>query len=77
MAGDQSPTYADAAFQHRIDSYVGRTAAYWEDVYVQRGLRGLIYRVRTETVLDWIDALRLPAGTRGLEVGCGAGVLTV
>jgi SAM-dependent methyltransferase len=77
MAGDQSPTYADAAFQHRIDSYFGRTAAYWEDVYVQRGLRGLIYRVRTETVLDWIDALRLPAGTRVLEVGCGAGVLTV
>jgi SAM-dependent methyltransferase len=63
--------------QGRTDAYFGGAAAYWRDVYANEGLQGVVYRERMQTVLTWIDALRLPAGTRVLEVGCGAGHATL
>lgn len=60
-----------------VDSYFDREASYWNDVYRDAGLQGLVYRRRMETVLDWIGALRLPAGTPVLDAGCGAGLLSL
>jgi SAM-dependent methyltransferase len=63
--------------QQVVDSYFDREASYWHDVYRDAGLQGLVYRRRMETVLEWIDALRLQAGTRVLDAGCGAGLLSL
>ena len=49
----------------------------WEDVFQRDGLSGVIQESRRARVLDWIDGLGLPAGSRALEIGPGAGVMTV
>lgn len=63
--------------QAPVDAHFGEIAAYWREVYADGGLQSLIYRERMNTALAWIDDLGLPAGTKVLEVGCGAGLATV
>lgn len=63
--------------QQRITAYFEVTASSWDDLYSEEGLRAEIFRRRQETVLAWIDALDLPPAPRVLDVGSGAGHLTV
>ncbi len=58
-----------------LNSYFDSVADYWEDVYRDEGLQGLIYRERMETVLRWVSELGLPYGAAVLDAGCGAGLL--
>ncbi len=60
-----------------VASYFDSVARYWLDVYDQEGLQGLIYRQRMEATLRWVAELGLPPGAAVLEVGCGAGLLTL
>jgi ubiquinone/menaquinone biosynthesis C-methylase UbiE len=46
-------------------------------VYRGDDLQGLIYQQRQAAVLDYVAAARLQRGARVLEIGCGAGHLTV
>jgi SAM-dependent methyltransferase len=57
-----------------VDRFFDGAANYWLDIYRQDGLQGVIYRERMEAALRWIRDVRLPAGARVLEVGCGAGL---
>lgn len=57
--------------------YFDEQAGYWRDVYDQPDLQGLVYRRRMETTLSWIDQLGLKPGAPALDVGCGAGLLSV
>jgi SAM-dependent methyltransferase len=66
-----------AELQDRTNAHFDRAAAYWRDVYGDDSLQGLVYRRRQEVVLDWVDALDLPPGSRVLDAGCGAGLATV
>lgn len=50
---------------------------FWRDIYYQGDVYAAIHQLRMKLVLSWIDDLRLPAGTQVLEVGCGAGLLTL
>jgi ubiquinone/menaquinone biosynthesis C-methylase UbiE len=68
---------ANPDHQRVVDSYFDREASYWHEVYRDDGLQGLVYRRRMETVLAWIDSLRLAAGAPVLDVGCGAGLLSL
>jgi 2-polyprenyl-6-hydroxyphenyl methylase/3-demethylubiquinone-9 3-methyltransferase len=63
--------------QDETNAYFGENASYWRDVYAEEGPEGFIYRERMATVLSWIDDLNLPRGARVLEVGCGAGLVSV
>jgi ubiquinone/menaquinone biosynthesis C-methylase UbiE len=63
--------------QGTVNSYFDSEAAYWDAVYREDDLQGLIYRQRQTAVLDSVDAAGLHAGAAVLEIGCGAGHLTL
>jgi len=74
---DAQPRPAVEEPQEVIDDYFRQVSSYWEDVYADAGVEGLIYQERLRRALGWITALGLPAGARALELGCGAGSMTV
>lgn len=77
-AGSSHAIGSEAAeAQERVTSHFDSAASYWRDVYESASLDGLIYRQRAALVIDWIDALGLGEGTHVVELGCGAGGLTV
>ncbi|HEV2998554.1 MAG TPA: methyltransferase domain-containing protein [Solirubrobacteraceae bacterium] len=63
--------------QEHVNAHFDSTASYWEEVYRGGGLQGLIYRRRQAAVLELADPAALPPSARVLEIGCGAGLLTV
>jgi ubiquinone/menaquinone biosynthesis C-methylase UbiE len=56
---------------------VRRRAAGWEEIYPRDGLFGVIHQDRQARALHWIDGLALPPGSPALEIGPGAGFMTV
>jgi SAM-dependent methyltransferase len=63
--------------QERTDAYFRDRSAYWSGVYSSRGVQATIYRDRQAMALGWIDQLALRPGPRALDLGCGAGFMTV
>jgi SAM-dependent methyltransferase len=63
--------------QDSTDAYFGERSAYWDEIYSQGELQGLIYRKRMQAAMAWIDALGLDPVAKVLEVGCGAGLATL
>jgi SAM-dependent methyltransferase len=63
--------------QQHVNAYFDSSAPYWDGVYRGDSLQGLIYQQRQAAVLEYVDASHLPAQSRVLEVGCGAGHLAV
>jgi 2-polyprenyl-3-methyl-5-hydroxy-6-metoxy-1,4-benzoquinol methylase len=60
-----------------IEDAFDASSSYWRNIYSGSDLHATVYRERHAAALAWIDELRLPAGSPVLEVGCGAGFLTV
>jgi len=52
-------------FQHHVD--------FWDEVYAQTNLTGVIVQRRLGQALQWIDCLHLAEGANVLDIGCGAG----
>jgi len=40
-----------------VDGYSQQVSSYWEDVYADEGLRGLVYRERWRRALRWVAEL--------------------
>jgi ubiquinone/menaquinone biosynthesis C-methylase UbiE len=53
------------------------SASFWREVYVADDVYGVIYQERRTAVLSMLHRLALPKGIPVLEVGCGAGFLSV
>ncbi len=70
-----SPDTAD--HQRLVNERFHDRARRWEEVYEREDLFSVIHQHRQARALDWIDALRLPTGSQVLEVGPGAGFMTV
>ena len=66
-----------SASQQYVTDYFESSAAYWKGVYSDDRLLPIIYRDRHHTALGWIHDLDLRPNARILEVGCGAGLMTV
>lgn len=63
--------------QHDVSEHFDSTASYWDSIYGGETLQGAIYLRRQAAVLDEVDAAGLPPGAAVLEIGCGAGLLSV
>ena len=63
--------------QERVNTLFDSTVSYWDEVYRGDDLQALIYRERQNAVLAYADAVGLKAEARVLEIGCGAGHLTM
>lgn len=63
--------------QRLVNNYFDLNAPYWQDIYGSDSLDGLIYRLRSGEVLASVEMLNLPRRSKVLEVGCGAGLLTI
>lgn len=63
--------------QEDVNTHFDATASYWDEVYHGHDLQGIIYQQRQAAVLGCVDAANLPPGAHVLEIGCGAGHLTV
>jgi 2-polyprenyl-3-methyl-5-hydroxy-6-metoxy-1,4-benzoquinol methylase len=63
--------------QDQVNGYFESAAAYWRDIYFDTRLQPTIYRDRQNIAFRWIRKLRLPLSSRVLEIGCGAGFLSV
>src|SRR5689334_9389754 len=63
--------------QQDVNTHFDATASYWDEVYRDQDLQGVIYQQRQTAVLEYVDQVKLQAQAQVLEIGCGAGHLTV
>jgi ubiquinone/menaquinone biosynthesis C-methylase UbiE len=63
--------------QRLVDELFDTQATYWRDTYKERDILGIIYQQRQTVALRYIDGLKLARTARVLEIGCGAGLMTV
>jgi len=61
----------------RVERYFAANAVFWKDVYGRTDVFSGIIRRRQAIALKWIDGLHLEPRTPVLEVGCGAGSLSL
>jgi ubiquinone/menaquinone biosynthesis C-methylase UbiE len=63
--------------QSRVAAYFDAHALDWKTIYERTGVYETIHQQRRTRALKLIDGLALPAGSRVLETGCGAGSIAV
>jgi ubiquinone/menaquinone biosynthesis C-methylase UbiE len=63
--------------QKLVDKLFDTQATYWRDTYKEKDIQGIIYQWRQSVALKYIDGLTLPKTAHVLEIGCGAGLLTI
>jgi ubiquinone/menaquinone biosynthesis C-methylase UbiE len=63
--------------QEHVNAHFDASASYWDGVYRGDTLQGAIYQQRQQAVLEYVDACGLTPESSVLEIGCGAGRLTV
>jgi len=63
--------------QEEVNAHFQAQSSYWKEIYARNTVYAEIYRTRQAMVLAWIDDLALAPSSRVLEVGCGAGFLSV
>jgi len=63
--------------QRRVAAFFDSHALDWKTIYERPGVYEKIHQQRRTRALRLIDGLALPAGSRVLEAGCGAGSIAV
>jgi hypothetical protein len=59
----------EPAHESLVVDYFLTNARYWRSIYQEADAQSLIYRLRREAVLELVDKLALPTGSRILEIG--------
>jgi 2-polyprenyl-3-methyl-5-hydroxy-6-metoxy-1,4-benzoquinol methylase len=65
------------AKQRDVDAHFDASTAYWRDIYRSDDFYALMYGRRSDLALRWVAELGSARGSRALDVGCGAGLLTI
>jgi len=65
------------ANQQKVSDYFESSSAYWKKIYFGARLLPTIYRERHGTALGWVRKLGLGVDARILDIGCGAGRMTI
>jgi SAM-dependent methyltransferase len=60
-----------------VRAHFSATAGYWHDLYERRDVAGVVFQDRHDAALEMVAGLELPVESPVLEVGCGAGFLTI
>ena len=60
-----------------VRAHFRATAGYWHDLYQREDPAGVVFQDRQRAAFAMVDRLGLPLDSPVLEVGCGAGFLTV
>lgn len=63
--------------QEIVNAYFQSQSFFWKNIYTSGGVYAEIHRNRHATALDWIDGLALAPGSNTLDIGCGAGLMSV
>lgn len=63
--------------QADVNAHFDSSASYWDGVYRGDSLQGAIYQRRQAAVLEYVDGAGLAPESHVLEIGCGAGHLTI
>src|SRR5690348_9321990 len=62
--------------QEQLNAYFQSQAPFWKEIYSSGDVYARIHQARHQAALAWIESLALP-GARVLDVGCGAGYMSV
>ncbi len=63
--------------QRRVNRVFDERSGYWSDLYSESNLFASMYQQRHAVALSFFDDLRLPQSARVLEIGCGAGWMSI
>lgn len=63
--------------QEEVNLYFHQEAGFWKEIYARGDVYSGIHQQRHERVLKWVGQLGLEAGSQVLEIGCGAGFLSL
>jgi ubiquinone/menaquinone biosynthesis C-methylase UbiE len=81
MSSSMGRNFADPAqkeeVQRAVDAYFDAESSFWDEIYAGNEVYAVIHKHRHALALELIGQLGLPGGSRVLEVGCGAGLMTV
>src|SRR5689334_18584214 len=75
MATSRSRSASSQA--QRVLEHFNAAAGGWDEIYRDNSVRGAVIKVRHTLALKWVRELQLPADARVLEIGCGAGFLSI
>jgi ubiquinone/menaquinone biosynthesis C-methylase UbiE len=64
-------------YQENVKAYFQSVSSNWNNVYTSKSVYSEVIRARHTAVLDWIDGLTLAPGSQILEIGCGAGFMSI
>ena len=63
--------------QASVDAFFARDASNWEAIYRRPDVFSVIHQYRQRIALEWVERLHLSSAARVLEIGCGAGLVSV
>jgi ubiquinone/menaquinone biosynthesis C-methylase UbiE len=68
---------SDTMQDNLVSTHFQMAATFWDDIYLQRDVYAVIHQQRRAIVLSMVNQLRLPRMSEVLDIGCGAGSISV